>query len=197
MTVLFIVDIDTTIANNDHRAIHLEKRCVACGHIVGYEHRPSCPACGCTTHTVTQEGWDKFLNPSALLLDTPVVKAQQVLSKFDELDIPYHFITGRNEQLRNVTESWLSAHFNWNPNSPVQLRMRPEGNRMRASEYKEFSFISLLNDLQEDYHQFFFMEDDSHVFQMYAKYGIVIRCPEGWDHWCPAPATGLEPQLKR
>lgn len=198
MSVTFIIDIDTTIANNDHRASFLEKECIACLQKVGFEHRPTCKACGGTDHRITQGSWDKFLSVDLLRDDVPVEKAQTAIHRMRELHIPFHFITGRNEGLRQVTEDWLVEHFGWN-STKERLCMRAEAHKgMSASVYKERAFNELRQSIPAlEHSSFIFMEDDPHVFRMYSKYGIVIKCPEGWDHWCPTPSTGHEPAFNR
>lgn len=197
MSTVFIIDIDTTIANNDHRAIFLEKECLGCSTKLGVEYRPVCPVCGGTAHVIAQAGWDKFLKPELLLQDSPEPKAQQAIANMRQHGIPFHFITGRNERLREPTETWLSEHFDWN-SSRERLKMRTEAHKnTRASVYKEQAFKELVEELSLQDNSFIFMEDDTHVFRMYEKYGIVIRCPEGWEHWCPTPETGIEPVFKR
>lgn len=197
MKTVFVIDIDTTIANNDHRAALLEKECMVCLSKVGSEQRAVCPNCGSTDHKISQSSWDSFLDPEQLRLDTPVTKAQDVLYKMRELGMEFHFITGRNESLRDVTEDWLKEHFGWDMDRE-SLIMRPQKHsNTAASTYKEDALKTLIKDRNLKNARFIFMEDDPFVFRMYQQYGIVIKCPEGWEHWLPPVQTGHEPIWNR
>jgi hypothetical protein len=197
-TTIFIIDIDSTIADNDHRAGYLDKECIVCLSKVPTKHRTLCPNCGSEDHRITQSSWDKFLSPEAVMRDKPVKKAQEALFRMRELDIPFHFLTGRGENLRQVTEDWLGIHIARDPGREA-LVMRSEAYEgLPASVYKERALKELIRDqdLPAD-STFIFMEDDPHVFRMYQQYGIVVRCPEGWEHWIPEAATGSEPSFRR
>ena len=197
MKTVFVIDIDTSIADNTERAKLLDKECMVCLEKLGPGHRPKCPNCGSSDHKISQTSWDAFLKPDVMRLDTPVPKAQDAIYKMRELGMEFHFITGRNEGLRPVTEEWLQEHFGWAP-ARESLYMRGEENsNTAASVYKERALKSLIKERGLQDARFIFMEDDTYVFRMYQQYGIVIRCPEGWDHWMPAVASGHEPIWRR
>lgn len=196
MRVVFIVDIDTTIATNKQRAALLETECRVCLNDVARDD-VCCRNCGSLDRKVKQSTWDAFLSPDLMRLDKPVPKAQESLLRMRELGIEFHFITGRNETLRPVTEEWLDTHFAWN-RSREALYMRPKNHPdVPASECKEAAFLRLVENHDLQGCCFFFMEDDPYVFRMYQKYGIVIRCPEGWEHWMPSANSGKEPLWNR
>lgn len=177
--MIFIVDIDTTIANNAHRVGLLEKTCKICLGPVPPEHRASCPNCGNTTAKITQDSWDKFLMPELVAVDAPVIEAQRVISGLKKVGIQHHYLTGRNESLRDVTEQWLANHFGFDKNSQ-HLEMRPTSwENVRASDFKEHKFLELRKRLGEN-ERYVFCEDDKHVFTMYSQYGLVLQCPEAW-----------------
>jgi len=115
-----------------------------------------------------------------------------------ELGMEFHFLTGRNERLREVTEAWLTEHFGWSADHSSKICMRgPEHRNTPASVYKEAALQQLIQSENMEGYTFIFMEDDPFVFRMYSKYGIVVKCPEGWDHWLPDAGSGKEPMLKR
>lgn len=195
---VFIIDIDTTIADNAHRAMLLERHCVAC--LTPVEYRQACRNCGGTDTNIKQESWDAFLSPERCALDIPVQKAQHAIRRFREEGVEFHFLTGRNEGLREVTEEWLTKYFSYQPERESLIMRGDEHEGTPASVYKEQAFEQLVQTQgydEPDMPMFFFMEDDPHVFKMYSKYGIVIRCPEGWEHWMPDHATDTEPKFKR
>ena len=188
-----VIDIDTTLANNDARAELLQKHCVVCGGPKTHGVRSVCPTCLIETDdNIAQESWDIFLRPDLLALDLPVRKGVDAIRRMRKLDMEFHFITGRNEGLRPVTEEWLRQYVGWD-SSREELMMRgPEDRNTAASVYKESALHRLveLRGLQDA--AFIFFEDDPWVFRMYAKYGICVKCPEGWEHFCPEAARSLE-----
>lgn len=189
MKTVFIVDIDTTIANNSHRAAGLEYECLVC---LSKASGDSCSSCGSTDTKVLQSSWDNFLDKDSMRKDKPVPKAQEVLARMRFFGMEFHFITGRNESLRTITESWLCEHFSYNASREV-LKMRPIGNDDTASVYKEHALKSLIMEQGLTDTTFVFFEDDPFVVRMYQKYGIVVKSPEGWEHWLPSPGYGVEP----
>lgn len=194
--IAIILDIDTTIANNDHRASLLQRECLSCL-TQWVPDSPHCSVCGSGDSRVPQKLWDRFLDPRLVALDEPVQKAQEAISALRGHGIPFHYVTGRSEALRGVTEQWLKQHFEFNPTeSELMMRQRShEG--LVASRSKEQSLLNLIRKRNLEGYKFFFMEDDPHVFRMYRKYGIVIQCPEGWDSWVPEPANGVEEPFTR
>lgn len=182
--MIHIVDIDTTIANNQHRAALLLKTCRQCGGPVDSGHRTECRNCGSTESVYDQASWDNFLHPDFIARDVPEPEAQRVIKHWDSIGAEYHYLTGRNEALRSVTETWLASHFGF---SNQRLIMRPtesEKRRVPASVYKEKVFLALREELGKD-KEYSFYEDDPHVFTMYSQYGIVHKCPDVWEFIYP------------
>jgi len=188
MTTVHVFDIDTTIADNTHRAELVTRLCVVCLTPKAHAHRSPCTTCNMDTRSHTsQEDWDKFFDPELMILDTPIVKAQEYISMLRARGSHINFVTGRTETSREVTKEWLTKHFNYE--EPDLLILRPVSEEgLNASTYKERALSRLAEqrgyDLAKD--TFIFYEDDSHVFQMYQKHGIVIQCPEAWDFLMPA-----------
>jgi hypothetical protein len=58
--------------------------------------------------------------------------------------------------------------------------------------YKEEALKRLIKERDLEDASFIFFEDDPWVFKTYAKYGICVKCPEGWDYFCPEGARSLE-----
>lgn len=191
--LVLIVDIDTTIANNNKRAELLQKHCVVCGGPKTHEQHSICPTCMVETDDkISQESWDTFLRPDLMALDTPVEKGVTALKRFRQHDVEFHFITGRNEGLREVTEEWLTKHVDWKrEREELIMRSFAEGNT-RASTYKENALKRLIEKRNLHDCSFIFFEDDPWVFKMYSKYGICVKCPEAWDYFCPEAASSLE-----
>ncbi len=198
MKTVFVIDIDTTIANNDERAKLLERECMVClSKIEDTKHRPTCANCGSSDHKISQSSWDSFLHPEVMKLDSPVPKAQAAIHRMRELGMEFHFVTGRNEKLRTVTREWMQQHYGWDPARESIIMRGDEDKDTRASEYKERALKHLIRERGLQDATFIFMEDDKHVFRMYQQYGIVIKCPDGWDHWMPEVAADEEPVWTR
>lgn len=191
-STIFIIDIDTTIANTDERAKLLKRVCDSCG--LSEADMDTCLWCG--GHLMTpQSSWDAFIHPAVMHMDTPEPKAQAAIHRMRELGMEFHFLTGRNEGLREVTEDWLRKHMDWD-STQESLIMRPIDDRGPASVCKEALFLAFRGpDL--DKHSYVFMEDDPYVFRMFSKYGIVVKCPEGWDAWIPDLPTDAEKTWRR
>lgn len=183
--VVAVFDIDGTLADNEHRAALLEKRCSACLYQpIRTKHRSECPNCGSTTSKVTQESWDQFLDPSLMKLDTPILPALKVLDQLREAEAEVHFITGRvRRDSWLVTLEWLQDRAG-KRNDEILLMREKEDEGIPASRYKARAIDRLKESIGSE-GLFIFFEDDPHVFPVYNKHGIVIRCPEGWEHFNP------------
>lgn len=186
MITVHIVDIDTTIADNTKRAALLKKTCVVCLSEKPSGHRASCTTCGQETKSQTdQRDWDQFFDPALIIQDTVQPKSLEYFNKLRERGSEIHFLTGRDESVRVVTDLWLTTKFNKQPNE--ELIMRPtEEVGLLASKYKERALyrLSVSKGFSRDT-TFFFYEDDPHVLGMYSTHGIVVRCPEAWDFLMP------------
>lgn len=183
--LICVWDVDGTLANHNHRASLLQKRCDICLHEpVSTEHSAPCPTCGSTESTPTQASWDAFLNPDLMAEDLPIIEALEVLQRLRELGAEIHFITGRRRrETGEVTEDWLK--FKAGRKEGEILIMRDPGDEnIPASEYKKKAIQRLQEQIGSD-GIFLFFEDDPHVFSVYDKYGIVIRCPQGLQHFMP------------
>jgi hypothetical protein len=193
MTTVHIFDIDTTIANNTHRAELLTRTCVVCLAPKGSAHRAPCPTCHKETASRTaQEDWDTFFDPALVIKDTVQPKSLLYANKLRARRANVHFLTGRSEPLREVTELWLTTKFN--KQDGEELIMRPEvEDGLLASQFKERALhrLSVASGYGPDT-MFFFYEDDPHVLGMYGKHGIVVQCPEAWEYLVPDQAVAAE-----
>lgn len=196
---IFVFDIDSTIADNSHRASLLEKRCTVCLHSpMPVEDGASCPSCASGVSAITQESWDSFLDVDVVMNDAPIKGAIQVLSRLRELGAEICFLTGRHRsRLGTVTETWLAQHAGWDPDSEILFMREPEDEKTPASVYKERALKRLKDHVSDESALYIFFEDDPHVFSLYNRHGIVVRCPEAWSHFMPAGARGEEPVLAR
>jgi len=193
MKTVHVFDIDTTIANNKHRAELLNRICVVCLSPKGTVHRAPCPACNKETESHTsQEDWDAFFDPELVIKDIPEAKALMYANKLRAKGAIVHFLTGRSEPAREVTELWLTTKFNKQPGEALIMRPVHEDGLL-ASQYKERAWhrLSVDQGFGRDTLPFFY-EDDPHVMGMYGRHGIVIRCPEAWEFLVPDETNEVE-----
>lgn len=183
-TVL-VFDIDSTLADNSARAELLARVCTVC--LGAYEgaiaHRAAfCETC--QTHTkpkIIQGTWDKFMDPEAFAMDVPVAGAAEFVAHCRELGYTIVYLTGRHERGREATEAWLNQHMSRAPTE--QLIMRDADNTP-ASQMKEKLFLKFRGEFGYPRNagppSYIFFEDDPHVFDVYQRYGIVLKCPEAF-----------------
>jgi phosphoglycolate phosphatase-like HAD superfamily hydrolase len=185
-------DIDGTLADHGHRAGLLEKRCTVCLHQpMPTGHHEACPTCGNTSSTVTQASWDNFLNPDLMAEDTPIPKALEVMDQLRKYGTEVHYITGRSrDNSWAVTEYWLQYHVDKRTDEMLFMR-EAEDKGAPASVYKERAVARLKEKIGSE-GLFLFFEDDPHVFPVYNKHGIVVRCPQGLEHFMPNGVNSVE-----
>lgn len=164
MATICVVDIDTTLANNDHRALLLEKD---------------------SEGNISQASWDAFLQRDLMLKDTPQDHALDVLNHMRGHGFKIVFLTGRNIRHIDGTRLWLKEHMGWDEFSEPLLMRRAEDVNVPASQCKEALFLDYVKYAVESNTTFLFFEDDKHVIAMWRKYGLVFQCPEAWQWMNP------------
>lgn len=174
MTVA-VIDIDTTVADCDHRAECLKRD---------------------SNGKITQASWDTFLDPALMELDTLVPHARECIDMMRRKGYRIVFLTGRNVLLEDVTKTWLREHLRFN-SWTEDLIMRPvEERNVPASVYKERVFREKVLEVHGKVPYLFF-EDDPYVLRVWKKYGLVFKCPEAWEYMNPKTLSKDEPAWKR
>lgn len=143
LTILF--DIDGTLADTEHRR---------------YLLRGNSP------------NWDKFNNLMGEdKPNIPIVKLYNTLWDSGEYNIV--LISGRSEEFRLVTESWLT----WNSIPFSDLLMRPLNDDRADEEIKK----AILSQLIKDNHKILFVVDDrKKVVDMWRQNGVTcLQCDYG------------------
>lgn len=153
--MIIVIDIDGTVANNDHRAHHVD---------------------------TAKPNWEAFLQPHLVAKDTLVPGAKKAIEHFQELRYKIVFLTGRNEGLRPTTSQWIQEHLGIEVNDDT-LIMRNTGNMLKASEYKREQAQGLKSNNPVE--QFLFIDDDKYSWRSYSDIGVVLRAPECWDSIFP------------
>ncbi len=172
--MIYIFDIDSTIADNEHRAHFIQ------------------PAPDGRIH---QHQWDAFLDPELVALDAPIPGALAFVQRLQEQNLYYRFLTGRNASLRAVTQKWLVTHGFVHKHDIRPLSMREVGDRSTASSYKEKVAIDLYD--RHGPNSLMFFDDDTHVLPVLSRYGLALKAPECWDILVHAHPTDPEPAMKR
>jgi len=197
--LVVIWDIDKTLADCSHREHLLRPNCVVCLTVKTSGLDYMCKTCGVPTDSqMPQSSWDLFSDPELVIKDKAYPEAVAAFTRFAELGVIQHAITGRDDLHRGVTLSWLRQVLPWD-DKDNQLYTRKQAVRdLPSSVYKERALRELIRTNKYDDHTFLFFEDDSHVFGVYAKFGIVIKCPDAWEKGIvlPAPANGHEKSWK-
>ena len=149
--MIVVLDIDGTIANNDHRAHHVDGE---------------------------KKDWAAFLKPHLVAKDVLIEGAQRGLGHFQKLNYRIIFLTGRNESLRDTTTEWIQAQLGIDVDDD-SLIMRGTGNMLTAAAYKRESAQNLKS--RNPRETFLFIDDDKYSWAGYADIGVVLRAPQCWD----------------
>ena len=154
--MIIVLDIDGTLANNDHRA-----------HLVDRKEDDKTP-----------KDWTAFLAPHLVAKDVVIEGVQRALEHFQLLSYKIMFLTGRNESLRDVTTVWIQEKLGIEVNED-SLVMRGTGNMMTAASYKRESAQNLKSQFPRE--TFVFIDDDKYSWAGYANIGLVLKAPECWE----------------
>ena len=165
--MIIVLDIDGTLANNDHRA-----------HLVDRKEDDKTP-----------KNWVEFLKPHLVAKDVVIKGAMKALEHFQLLKYKILFLTGRHEGLRDVTTQWIFEKLGIEVNDDTLL-MRGAGNMTTAASYKREQAQGLRSQFPAE--TFVFIDDDKYSWQGYADIGLVLRAPECWETIFPQ-TTEAEP----
>lgn len=165
--MIVVLDIDGTLANNDHRAHHVDR--------AEGDARP--------------KDWEGFLAPHLVAKDVLIEGAARAVQHFLDLKYRVLFLTGRNEGLRSVTTQWIKEKLDIDATDDT-LTMRPPGNMMTATKYKREQIINIKQEFPKE--PLLFIDDDKYMWPVYAEFGIVLRAPECWNVIFPVNAE-VEP----
>jgi hypothetical protein len=157
--MILVLDIDGTIADIDHRLHFVDK------------NNPS------------QEDWDNFFDPILVSKDTPIEFSRYVFEIFLEYFDDIIFLTGRPEELRDVTVDWLTKHYDISPDED-HLLMRPDSASLTddQSAWANFKKVVFEDELIPRYGDadFIIIDDTNDILAMLAPYGITLKAPECW-----------------
>ena len=142
--MIYICDIDSTIANGDHRLHHIQTE---------------------------PKNWDAY--HAACDLDTPIEAMCAVISCLLFGGHTVYFVTGRHEGIRDETSAWLRRAFMLPLSAgKVALFMRPEGDWRPDYEIKREWYESLTDEERADIAMVF--EDRTQVVRMWRDLGLTV-----------------------
>jgi len=159
-----VLDLDQTLSDNTHRAHFL---------------------------TETPQNWDKFLSPDLVIKDAVIDGVERVLTHFQELKYDLVILTGRNEDLRDVTMRWLLEKLNL-AIPDTHLLMRSPGNMLNAAEYKKEQLLNFRQGLENRDNGFLLIDDDVETCLGLESFGTVLKAPECWALLFPVVAAAAE-----
>jgi hypothetical protein len=158
--VILVIDIDGTLANLEHRLHFIDKE------------------------NPTSEDWDKFFDPELVIKDTPIELSQEALEACADYFDDIVFLTGRIEDLRELTETWLDEYYGIDPDED-HLFMRPQSNELTedTTEWADFKKIVFEEEIKPRYpgEEFIFIDDTDEILKMLAPYGLTLKAPECWE----------------
>lgn len=163
--MFIVLDIDQTLADNEHRAHFVEKE---------------------------PKDWDSFFAIDRVFADPVVKGADRVMAQLVELKYDIVLLTGRTEDLRDVTMRWLLEKLNLAV-PDTHLLMRPNGNMLNATEYKREQILNFKHGLENRDTGFVIIDDDASSGTALSSFGIVLKAPECWPLLFPiAPPENTE-----
>jgi hypothetical protein len=151
--MILILDIDGTLSDASHRSHYVD--------------RP-------------KPDWDGFLQPDLVAKDTVIEGAVNGVNYLSRLVSEVIFLTGRNESLRPVTESWIEKHFGPEVNHCWywSLIMRQVGDNRVPTEYKAEQLEKIKRSTDE---VIMCIDDDKFMMKVYREMGfITLHAPDCW-----------------
>lgn len=154
-----VLDLDKTLADTAHRDSYVAKE---------------------------PKDWDAYWSQERVWKDPVVEGAARVVLQLQELKYDIIVITGRTEDLRDVTMRWLLEKLNI-AIPDTHLLMRPSGNMLNAAEYKREQLLNFRTGLDNRDAGFLIIDDDAAMGAQLSEFGIVFKAPECWPLLFPVP----------
>lgn len=184
MTTIYILDVDGTVADCEHRARLFEFECNQCltrlsGLLGDWEF--VCTHCGCQDGRATDASWEVFNSPDLMFQDTPLAGAQKGVKALEALGHPVHYLTARGPEHHEVTLKWLQQHFDFDSTKQI-LQTRVTSERLNSAKFKEQMVEKLKFMFGEQYENptYVFVDDKVENLQMFARHGLAFQSPAFW-----------------
>jgi len=160
-SIVFVVDIDGTVADTMGRIRDLEQR----------------------TGSALMTGWgdketNEFLEPSIMMRDPIINGANRLLDIISSFGATLAFFTGRSERSREQTKQWLTSKLSIPTETP--LFMRPDDDYRPTHVCKTDMIERQLLPAYPD-SKFIFLEDDAESLKSFSKYGLALKAPDCWN----------------
>jgi len=138
----------------------------------------------------TAEDWDLFSAPENVLQDDPIPEAQDTLPKWLQKADEIVLLTGRTENLREITEDWLDEYYSLGPSNPkvTEIIMKPLKDKLKSG--KDFKEEIIVDVLLPEYDDITFIDDEEENLEMMAQYGTILKAPDVWEE------NGLKKAMK-
>jgi hypothetical protein len=160
MSLIFIVDIDGTVADTTQRIDEIVSK---------YNLEPG---------AWRDEHVDEFTSAVKIKTDKLIPGAQNLPEVARICRAKLIFLTGRSNRAREATRVWLKHHLNIFDSVP--LVMRHDGDFSDPVTCKENVFREAVLRMYPAA-SFVFFDDDEELLLRYSKYGLALKAPECWD----------------
>jgi len=158
--MIFVVDIDNTVANNQTRMDYILK------------------------DTIPPENISMFNSEEMIMQDTPIKIAQMFFQNLKNAKHPIFdqliFLTGRGENQRKVTEAWLCKNLCLSPRGFILLMRPTECEKVTGADFKKTVIEGMVKLPEFRNQSFTFIDDDVAACKTYSQYGLALRAPNAW-----------------
>lgn len=159
MSLIFICDIDCTVADTTHRIDTIMNK-------------------------IDNKCWGEreikeFSRPELIKMDKLISKSKQLSELVRRCNAKLIFLTARSEMARNPTRAWLKDKLNIS--NSVPLLMRDENDFSDAEICKKKIFTNTILNMHPEC-SFIFFDDNEQVLKMYSEFGLALKAPECWDN---------------
>lgn len=160
--LLFVLDVDGTLADTNERAMEIEKKYPLIG------------------GNWTQQHAREFADPEKIKNDKPIPGSEIIAEVARRTKAKLIFLTGRSEYSRHATRLWLQTWFNAFNSCPLIMRDNDDLSNPRDCKERMFKEVILRIYPQSEY-SFTFFDDDLQALEMFSKYGMALKSPEVWN----------------
>jgi len=152
---LYFIDVDGTVANNDHR-VHLIQN--------------------------GNSDWDEFFRPEQMVKDSPIQAARAHFAEGRFLYGDFVFLTARIESTHDVTKAWLIEHGF--ATDVTRVICKPNIIRLQRSRVFKPSVLATVGRYDYPDREFVLIEDYGEVRRATEEAGFkTLHAPDCWNEW--------------
>ena len=160
MNLIFIVDIDGTVADTNRRIKRITKK---------YK---------IVADKWTDEHIDEFADPKQIKNDKIMLGAEMLPELARKSKAKMIFLTGRSELARKSTRMWLKHNLDIFDTVPLIMREHKDYSDPSECKYKLFTEVVLKMYSESS---FVFFDDDKKLLKRYAEHGMALLAPDCCD----------------